>query len=74
MEHVGKHLEKMATEAAKTGVVAALNQGADPLLVNWALSNAVIVADGQGGYKFPGATVVTTSPAAGEEDADGEEE
>ncbi len=74
MEHVGKHLEKMATEAAKTSVISTLNQGADPLLVNWALSNAVVVADGHGGYKFPGAAAATTSPAAGEEDADGEEE
>lgn len=53
MEHVGKHLEKMASGGGN-GERDVLDQGNDAFLVEWAVKNRVIVGDGRGGYRFPG--------------------
>lgn len=55
MEHVGKHLEMLAqARGGGSGDIEEFDQGADQLMVQWAIREGIVVADGEGEFVFVG--------------------
>lgn len=72
MEHVGKHLERVAA-AGERDVGSIVDQGRDRYLVEWALKEGIIEVRGGGGVGYR-LCVGGKKGDEGDEDADGEEE